>query len=56
MALMIVSIGAGIEFDPDEDEPQLESAWPHLQVGLWAIMLFDYTLLCSRPSNQFILK
>lgn len=22
----------GAEFDPDEDEPTLEAAWPHLQV------------------------
>ena len=23
----------GAEFDPEEDEPTLEAAWPHLQVG-----------------------
>jgi len=22
----------GAEFDPEEDEPNLEAAWPHLQV------------------------
>lgn len=22
----------GAEFDPEEDEPTLEAAWPHLQV------------------------
>lgn len=22
----------GAEYDPDEDEPTLEAAWPHLQV------------------------
>ena len=24
----------GAEFDPEEDEPTLEAAWPHLQVCL----------------------
>lgn len=24
----------GAEYDPDEDEPTLEAAWPHLQVKL----------------------
>lgn len=24
----------GAEFDPEEDEPTLEAAWPHLQVGV----------------------
>lgn len=24
----------GAEFDPEEDEPTLEAAWPHLQVFL----------------------
>jgi hypothetical protein len=23
---------AGAEFDPEEDEPTLEAAWPHLQL------------------------
>ena len=23
----------GAEFDPEEDEPSLEAAWPHLQVS-----------------------
>jgi len=23
---------SGMEFDPEEDEPTLEAAWPHLQV------------------------
>lgn len=26
----------GAEFDPEEDEPTLEAAWPHLQVGVGA--------------------
>lgn len=26
----------GAEFDPEEDEPTLEAAWPHLQV-LWKV-------------------
>lgn len=25
---------SGAEFDPEEDEPTLEAAWPHLQVDL----------------------
>ena len=24
----------GAEFDPEEDEPTLEAAWPHLQVEI----------------------
>lgn len=24
----------GAEFDPEEDEPTLEAAWPHLQVQI----------------------
>jgi serine/threonine-protein phosphatase 2A regulatory subunit B' len=31
-ALPPPSTPPGIEFDPEEDEPLLESAWPHLQV------------------------
>lgn len=31
------------EFDPDEDEPMLEAAWPHLQVS-------------EKPSYLFILN
>lgn len=26
------SAGAGVEFDPEEDEPALEPSWPHLQL------------------------
>ena len=26
------SICEGAEFDPEEDEPTLEAAWPHLQL------------------------
>ncbi len=25
----------GAEFDPEEDEPTLEAAWPHLQVNIY---------------------
>lgn len=25
---------SGVEFDPEEDEPNLEPAWPHMQVML----------------------
>ena len=27
----------GAEFDPEEDEPNLEAAWPHLQVKYCSI-------------------
>ena len=27
----------GAEFDPEEDEPTLEAAWPHLQVKIYII-------------------
>ena len=26
------SCAAGVEFDPEEDEPALEASWPHLQL------------------------
>lgn len=28
----------GAEFDPEEDEPTLEAAWPHLQVGVYGAL------------------
>ena len=30
----------GAEFDPEEDEPTLEAAWPHLQV-IYMILKID---------------
>ena len=30
---------SGAEFDPEEDEPTLEAAWPHLQVHAVFVML-----------------
>ena len=41
-ALPPPSTPPGVEFDPEEDEPQLETAWPHLQVrcALWNIQLY----------------
>ena len=37
----------GAEFDPEEDEPTLEAAWPHLQV---IYMTYDlaYNLECAK--------
>ena len=35
----------GAEFDPEEDEPTLEAAWPHLQVYIYILtflLLFIY--------------
>lgn len=29
---LIAKICLGAEFDPEEDEPTLEAAWPHLQL------------------------
>ena len=31
----------GAEFDPEEDEPNLEAAWPHLQVGKFLLLISD---------------
>ena len=31
----------GAEFDPEEDEPNLEAAWPHLQVGKFLLLRSD---------------
>ena len=30
----------GAEFDPEEDEPTLEAAWPHLQ------LVYEFFLRC----------
>jgi hypothetical protein len=35
-----VSNSTTTEFDPEEDEPTLESAWPHLQVRYWLTLVF----------------
>ena len=40
----------GAEFDPEEDEPKLEAAWPHLQVMLTPLLLLNELLTC--PSLQ----
>ena len=29
---------SGAEFDPEEDEPTLEAAWPHLQVSTFTVL------------------
>ena len=31
---------SGAEFDPEEDEPTLEAAWPHLQ------LVYEFFLRC----------
>ena len=34
---------SGAEFDPEEDEPTLEAAWPHLQVcPLFLSLLYHF--------------
>ena len=38
----------GVEFDPEEDEPALEPAWPHLQVKEEKCMLF---CVCSYETD-----
>ena len=35
----------GAEFDPEEDEPNLEAAWPHLQVIVASRSKF-YKIIC----------
>ncbi|CAL1292458.1 unnamed protein product, partial [Larinioides sclopetarius] len=40
---------SGAEFDPEEDEPTLEAAWPHLQVKY-------YYLLAEYPAMVFLQK
>ena len=39
----------GTEYDPEEDEPNLEAAWPHLQVFLFFI---KNNLNKSKQKNQ----
>uniref|UniRef100_A0A1I7XV88 Serine/threonine protein phosphatase 2A regulatory subunit n=1 Tax=Heterorhabditis bacteriophora TaxID=37862 RepID=A0A1I7XV88_HETBA len=41
----------GAEFDPDEDEPTLEAAWPHLQV----CKLFCLSIACMSFIINFII-
>lgn len=37
----------GAEFDPEEDEPTLEAAWPHLQVLDLAPTQIGWGVLCG---------
>lgn len=39
----------GAEFDPEEDEPTLEAAWPHLQVCHLVPLSNVQNLLRTRP-------
>uniref|UniRef100_A0A3B4F8W4 Uncharacterized protein n=1 Tax=Pundamilia nyererei TaxID=303518 RepID=A0A3B4F8W4_9CICH len=40
----------GAEFDPEEDEPTLEAAWPHLQVlPVWAMFSGGFCALVGSP-------
>ena len=34
----------GAEFDPEEDEPTLEAAWPHLQLVYELLLKFILTV------------
>ena len=49
---------SGAEFDPEEDEPTLEAAWPHLQVSF---RLYPDIILClfmdknTRPFHLYSL-
>lgn len=38
----------GAEFDPEEDEPNLEAAWPHLQVEYYATFTYQTKHGCSK--------
>ena len=37
----------GAEFDPEEDEPTLEAAWPHLQLVYEFFLRFGFVSLSS---------
>ena len=39
----------GAEFDPEEDEPTLEAAWPHLQ------LVYEFFLRCRGTFKDFYL-
>jgi serine/threonine-protein phosphatase 2A regulatory subunit B' len=50
----------GVEFDPEEDEPVLESAWPHIQI-VYELLLrflespeFDPTLAKNYITKNFV--
>jgi serine/threonine-protein phosphatase 2A regulatory subunit B' len=34
----------GAEFDPEEDEPTLEAAWPHLQLVYEFFLRYKFTI------------
>jgi serine/threonine-protein phosphatase 2A regulatory subunit B' len=52
----------GAEFDPEEDEPSLEAAWPHLQVQFSSRVLMGELLLlikflfCFQIVYEFFLR
>ena len=46
----------GAEFDPEEDEPSLEAAWPHLQVQFSSQVLMEELLLLIKSYFVFRLS
>ena len=52
-ALPPPSCPPGIEFDPEEDEPLLEAAWPHLQVHQPTVLNIFISNKCSMSTSCF---
>ena len=46
----------GAEFDPEEDEPTLEAAWPHLQLVYEFFLRFGNDFLLSLKCNNSLLQ
>ena len=46
----------GAEFDPEEDEPTLEAAWPHLQLVYEFFLRFVIDSLFSFQCNNNLLQ
>ena len=45
----------GAEFDPEEDEPTLEAAWPHLQV-IYMILKIDIKIMFKNTLKLLLLN
>lgn len=45
----------GAEFDPEEDEPTLEAAWPHLQVGIKMIKSVKHNRIIYQTSLKALI-
>lgn len=44
----------GAEFDPEEDEPTLEAAWPHLQARIVLCTTLSHRPFCKKWATAFV--